>query len=165
MRLLLLKKLTCKERNRRRSFPFRLTFGIEAGWFGQVAQSGKAGLCGWSGCWAIKEKIALFFVNLSSWKPGTVLFRGTVLFLLSGSVPNGDSLRAEASKTGTVPGPIGGCPRLLRVEATAVAKCLKLRLLRCLTPWLHQTRKLGTAPDKAGDSPKFSPCGCKKCLN
>jgi hypothetical protein len=41
-----------------------------------------------------------------------------------GSVPNGDSLRAKASKTGTVPGPIGGCPRLLRVEATAVAKSL-----------------------------------------
>jgi hypothetical protein len=41
-----------------------------------------------------------------------------------GVMLNGDSLRAEASKTGTVPGPIGGCPRLLRVEATAVAKSL-----------------------------------------
>ncbi|MBW6479828.1 MAG: S41 family peptidase [Bacteroidales bacterium] len=41
-----------------------------------------------------------------------------------GTVQNGASLRAEASKTGTVPGPIGGCPRLLRVEATAVAKSL-----------------------------------------
>ena len=146
---------------------------------------------------------------------------------------NGTSLRAEASKNGTVPGPIGGCPRLLRVEATAVAKsltpmngisafrrlssckpsfsrrgasttkyendvcspktmshnllpvcnfnklqilsdkknkkiickALKLRLLRRWPPWLHQTRKLGTAPDKAGDSPKFTPCGCKKRLN
>ena len=112
-----------------------------------------------------------------------------------GSVLNGASLRAEAGKTGTVPGPIGGCPRLLRVEATAVAKSqtpvngktaristllqdiflqknkkifckvLKLRLLRRWTPWLHQARKLGTAPDKAGDSPKFTSCGCKKRLN
>jgi hypothetical protein len=108
----------------------------------------------------------------------------------TGSAPNGDSLRAEASKTGTVPGPIGGCPRLLRVEATAVAKsltpmngisalqkkfflkskkffckALKLRLLRRLALWLCQTRKPGTAPDEAGDSPRFTPCGCKKRLN
>jgi hypothetical protein len=44
-------------------------------------------------------------------------------------------------------------------------KVLKLRLLQRWTPWLHQTRKHGTAPDKAGDSPKFTPCGCKKRLN
>jgi len=60
-----------------------------------------------------------------------------------GTLKNGASLRAGASKTGTVPGPIGGCPRLLRVEATAVAKSLKLRLLRRWTPWVHQPVPLG----------------------
>jgi hypothetical protein len=58
--------------------------------------------------------------------------------------PNNVSIDAEhkknvvcpngASKTGTVPGPIGGCPRLLRGEATTGTKNLKRRLLRRWPP-------------------------------